>query len=579
MEGHKEDAKWAKGSVYNFKVLSAPVLSGWPLYIGARVTSIGLVQKILASNNQVYKLRNLGLPVNPTYYPFIFPEGDVNTPNVNQSDALASLASSPTYGLSSDRPPTTLDYHNAYKNKTTTPTEVAKNLIASIKRSQSGPQPMNIMIAWDEGDILRQAEASTKRFAEGKPLSVFDGVPVGVKDEIDMLPYPTTAGTSAAMHTPTQDATVVKKLREAGALLFGKTNMVEIGVGTMGENVHYGWPRNPYNWNYSCSGSSNGSAAAVASGLCPIALGCDGGGSIRLPASVCGLVGLKCTFGRVSEGGVFPLCPTVGHCGPIAATVHDAALTYSLLAGPDPADPHSLHQPKVTFPVFDKEQLRGKRVGVFWDWFEDAQQDVVDVCRESLDRLIESTGMTLVEIEIPMLDELKTAHMITILSEMRHCITPQIETRWNTLSPYTRVTMNLCSAFGSQDYVAAQNVRSFAIQTVKDVFSKCDFVVTPTSAVDPPAISRTASTSGLLDGMTTSQLMKYAILANMTGAPAISVPAGYSKANLPVGIQFMGPWWSEAVLLQVARAVEESTARRQPTIFYPPPISALPAAL
>ena len=170
------------------------------------------------------------------------------------------------------------------------------------------------MIAVNRDDVMKQAREATQRIKAGKPLSIFDGVPVAVKDELDMVPYPTTVGTSFLGKSPAkEDATVVARMRAAGALLVGKTNMHEIGINVTGLNPHHGTTRNPYNTDHFTGGSSSGSATAVAAGLVPVAIGADGGGSIRIPASFCGVFGLKPTFGRVSEHGAAPLCWSVAH--------------------------------------------------------------------------------------------------------------------------------------------------------------------------------------------------------------------------------------------------------------------------
>jgi Asp-tRNA(Asn)/Glu-tRNA(Gln) amidotransferase A subunit family amidase len=179
----------------------------------------------------------------------------------------------------------------------------------AIAASDAANPPLRAYIAVNREDVLQQAAAATKRFSTGAPLSILDGIPVAVKDELDMVPYPTTAGTAfLGRHPASSDATVVARLRAAGALLIGKANMHEIGMGVTGLNPIYGTPRNPYATHCHTGGSSSGSAAAVAAGLCPLALAADGGGSIRIPAALCGVVGLKPTYGRVSEHGALPPC-------------------------------------------------------------------------------------------------------------------------------------------------------------------------------------------------------------------------------------------------------------------------------
>ncbi|GIT04120.1 MAG: hypothetical protein CM1200mP28_13790 [Deltaproteobacteria bacterium] len=201
-------------------------------------------------------------------------------------------------------PETAFDFHQAYLDGKTSPVDVAIRLLDIIRSIEESAVPLRPYIAWEEQELMNQANASADRYSKGKQLGILDGVPVSVKDELDLLPFKTMIGTRFySNQPPEQDATSVARLRSAGALMVGKTNMHEIGLGVTGLNTHYGTTRNPHHLDHYPGGSSSGSAAAVAAGLSPIALGCDGGGSIRIPASLCGVVGLKTTGGRISTAG------------------------------------------------------------------------------------------------------------------------------------------------------------------------------------------------------------------------------------------------------------------------------------
>jgi Asp-tRNA(Asn)/Glu-tRNA(Gln) amidotransferase A subunit family amidase len=224
---------------------------------------------------------------------------------------------------------TVADFARAYRGGQLSPVDVARRLADACSSLDERDPAMQLLIAQDADDLMAQAEASAARFAAGEPLGVFDGVPVAVKDELDQVPYPTTVGTAfLGRESADEDATVAARFRAQGALLFGKTAMHEIGIGVTGLNPHHGTPRNPYDPGHFTGGSSSGPAAVVAAGLCPVAIGADGGGSIRTPAALCGISGLKATYGRISEHGAYPLCWSVGHVGPLAATVLDTALAY-----------------------------------------------------------------------------------------------------------------------------------------------------------------------------------------------------------------------------------------------------------
>jgi Asp-tRNA(Asn)/Glu-tRNA(Gln) amidotransferase A subunit family amidase len=211
------------------------------------------------------------------------------------------------------------DYEAAYRAGITTAEQVGERVLEAIAASDRSPAPLRAFISWDAEDVRKQARAAAERWRSGRPLGPLDGVPIAVKDEIDLVPYPTTAGTRfLGSRKVTSDSTVAARLRSAGALLIGKTNMHEIGILPNGVNPHHGTVRNPYDPTREAGGSSSGSAAALAAGLCAAAIGADGGGSIRIPAAFCGIVGLKPTFGRVSEFGAVPLAWSVAHLGPLA---------------------------------------------------------------------------------------------------------------------------------------------------------------------------------------------------------------------------------------------------------------------
>jgi Asp-tRNA(Asn)/Glu-tRNA(Gln) amidotransferase A subunit family amidase len=460
------------------------------------------------------------------------------------------------------------DYALAYRAGTTTPTDVAQRVLQAITESNETVPALRAMIAVQREDLLRQAEAASQRIRSGTALGVLDGVPIGVKDEVDMVPYPTTVGTAFLGRLGcTSDATVVARLRAAGALLIGKTNMHEIGIGVTGLNPIHGTPRNPYAPDRHTGGSSSGSAAAVAAGLCPLAIGADGGGSIRIPAALCGLVGLKPTYGRVSERGAVPLCWSVAHIGPIGATVADTALGYAVVAGPDPGDPGSLHQPLPTLAGWNEPDLRGVRLGVFWPWFRDADLDVVVVCEAMLGRLRER-GAEVHEVSIPGLEAARVAHAVTISSEMAQAMSATYAQHGREHARDVRISLRIARATTALDYIQAQRVRTRILECFRRVLTTADAIVTPATAIAAPPIPDAGLRSGAWDVTVLGRLMRFATPANLTGLPAISFPAGYTSDGLPVGMQAIGRAWEEALLLRIARAAEGCLLRRPPVRHY-----------
>ncbi|MCA9929975.1 MAG: amidase, partial [Anaerolineales bacterium] len=459
------------------------------------------------------------------------------------------------------------DYARAYRAGAVTPVDVAERVLAAIRSSDEGDLPLRLFIANDEADLMAQARAAAERIQAGRPLSLLDGVPVAVKDELDQAPYPTTVGTAFLGKQPaTEDATVVARLRAAGALLIGKANMHEIGINPNGLNVHYGIVRNPYDRLRDSGGSSSGSTAAVAAGICPVAVGADGGGSVRIPAALCGMVGLKATFGRVSEHGAAPLDWSVAHIGPIGASVADVALAYSIMAGPDPKDPMSQGQTAVSLKDWTNPDLTGVRLGVYRPWFEHAEPAVV-AANEAMLAQLTAAGATVHEVEIPWLDEIRIAHAITILSEMAAGMSPYSE-HMRDFGAATRVNLAMGRAFTSGDYLQAQRLRTRALRSFADVYAQVDVMVTPTTAVTAPLIPANGESAGWSDLSTVTELMRFATSGNLTGLPAISVPVGYDAAGLPIGMQLMGRHWQEHLLLQLAYVVEQVVERKRPSTFY-----------
>jgi Asp-tRNA(Asn)/Glu-tRNA(Gln) amidotransferase A subunit family amidase len=462
------------------------------------------------------------------------------------------------------------DFTLAYREGRCTPEQVAERFLEQREQSERDAPALKAFIAIDRDDVIAQAKASGLRWRADAPLGPFDGVPVAIKDELDQAGYPTTAGTrfigsSRAAH----DATVVARLRAAGALLAGKANMHELGINVTGLNPHHGTTRNPYDDRYHTGGSSSGPATVVASGLAPVAIGADGGGSIRMPAAMCGIVGLKATFGRISEHGAFPLCWSLAHIGPMAASVRDCARTYQLIAGPDPLDDLSLSHPAVEIDDAPPADLRGVTLGVYWSWFRHASPDIVQRC-ESLVRSLVERGAELREVEIPGLDMMRVAHIVTITSEMVAAMMPYDRDHRRHFGLDARA--NLASARGSTaaDYVKAQRIRTRAIATFQRALANVDAIVTPATGVVAPRINPAAQPHGESDLATTTEIMRFAFPSNFTGHPAISFPAGYDANGLPIGLQAIGRPWGERMLLRIAAAAECIVERKAPRRWYSP---------
>lgn len=478
---------------------------------------------------------------------------DAGTPSDDELPAAPGRPTTAGYAH-----PSIADYTEAYRAGTADPVSVARAVLAARARLDAGSEPLRAFIAVDEADLLAQAEASAARLRAGAPRSWLEGVPVAVKDELDQSPYPTTVGTSfLGKSAAATDATVVARLRAAGALLVGKTNMHELGIGVTGINPHHGAARNPYHTGRATGGSSSGSAAAAAAGFCPVAIGADGGGSIRIPSALCGMVGLKATFGRVSEHGAAPLCWSVAHVGPIGAHAVDVAAVYGLIAGADPHDPGSLGHPGVRLP--GGSDLAGLRVGVLDAWFEHADPAVVEACRVLLDNL----GVTLVRVDLPDPDLVRLAHLVVILGEMAAAQLPHAAP---TYGPDTALNFALARGLSASDYAHALRVRGHLAEGWRRVFEQVDLVATPTTACTAPPI-RPDALGGESDIELLDRIMRFAHAPNLFGFPAVSIPAGYDAAGLPIGLQLIGRPWAEDVLLGLAVRAAPHVQRRQPKVL------------
>ena len=571
-------------SVYNLKSISIPRTSGRTLKILVRLLRTPgirlLLIPLLLKQGGLTSLRKSKVKDFPVMEPIHPVESKItsaaakksikefidSTQNKRQTRTDEKTGSAAKQSLF--QPETAADFHRAYLEEKTTPVDVAMRLLDIVRSIEESAVPLRPFIAWEERELMQQARASTERYERGESLGILDGVPISVKDELDMQPFPTMVGTKFYnTQPPAEDATTVSRLRSAGALMVGKTNMHEIGIGVTGLNVPYGTTRNPHHLDHYPGGSSSGSAAAVAAGLSPIALGLDGGGSIRIPASLCGVVGLKTTWGRISSAGSAPLSWSVSTVGPITSTADDAALAYSFLAGADPRQLRTQNQPPVDLQDFNNANLAGVKLGVFSPWFKHASTDIVQNCERMLESF-KAQGASIEEIEIPELNEARIAQIVTILTEMLTSLQPHFKTFRQPFGLDALLNLTLAKEFSGCDYVKAQRIRAELIRNLTQIYQQVDAIVTPTTACTAPPILPDALINGESDLSTLTELMRYAPQANIGGFPAISFPVGYDAKGLPVGMQLMGRPWEESFLLRMAKTSEPFFTRHPPMMRF-----------
>ena len=555
-------------TVYDLVSVKLPRLSGFTLRLLAGLMESPLrflVQSSLLDKSGISAFRKLHFDAQPTPYPFHEVTKYAKVIATVLPDKLPSREKVSRKGFHFN---TIGDYYRLYSEGKTTPKEVARKLIESIIESEKGNKPLRAFLTYNPEDIMNQAEASEERFRKGKTLSVLDGVPIPIKDQLDVKGYPTVMGTGFLPKTPVgKDSTVVARLRMTGAIIVGKTNMQELGMGVTGLNPHHGVARNPYDPGHYTGGSSSGSAAAVAAGLGLASIGADGGGSIRIPSSFCGLVGLKPTYGRISMRGNAPLCWSVEHIGPIATTAVDTAILYSAIAGPDPADPVTLHQSPVILPDLENFDISDVTLGIYPEWFNHATPDIVSTC-QSLVQQLKKMGAKLREISLSGLGSGRVAHAITIASEMVNGTGHYYKNHHHAYGLDLRLNLAIARMFSSSDYLKAQQVRTHMLAEFKRVFEEVDIIITPTTGIVAPPIPENTLPEGESNLTELFEIMRFMFPANLTGFPAISFPAGYTKTGLPVGMQAIGKAWQENTLLRLASAAEILVERKAPEVYF-----------
>ncbi|MFY1825709.1 amidase [Myxococcus fulvus] len=549
---------------YQRNPVKAPRVSGLALkaFVNTLESAVGSpVLEKLVRDSGIDRWRELSAgDAPPLQYP-LPPGVPAAEPQSSTEQAARAIAAQPV----TPQRETVGAYVRAYREGGADPVSVARRLNEAIDRLERGEARMGWFIARKPDEVLRAAEASAERLREGRALSVLDGVPVVLKDEVDLAGFPTTLGTRFRHQVASVDSTVAARLKAAGALILGKANMNEIGINPIGLNPHHGVARNPWNRGHITGGSSSGSAAVVAAGLCPLSIGADGGGSIRIPAALCGIVGLKATWGRIPETGVPPLCWNVGHVGPMGLTVDDVAAAYALLAGPDGKDLVSQGQPPHHLSGYERADLTGVRLGICWPYFEDASPDVVARCKEAV-RALTDAGATVVEVPAPDLNTVLWTHSCIILSEMAESMLPHSREHASDFGLDSRTNLAIGRHFRATDLVHALRHRHRLTRELLAVMAGVDVLVTPSTATTAPLIPEGTLPDGESNLPVVDALMRFVREGNLTGFPALSVPAGHDSAGLPVGLQLMGRPYEEHLLLRLGRVVERATSARTPSV-------------
>lgn len=410
---------------------------------------------------------------------------------------------------------------------------------------------------------LAAASAAERDIASGHHRGPLHGIPVALKDLVMTRGIRTTCGSRILKDwVPDSDATVVVRLAAAGAILLGKLNMHEFAYGPTGVNPHYGTAANPWGKDRMPGGSSSGSGVGVAVGLCAGALGTDTGGSIRIPASLCGIVGLKQTYGLISRAGVVPLAWSLDHIGPMTRTVTDAALMLQALAGRDPADPSTAALPVPDYRRDLERDPRGLRVGVVRDVFFECLDPEVRTTVEAAAQALAGLGVRVEEVRIPRIRHAGPATFAIITAESMAYHEPYLKTRASEYGADVRARLLNGQFVLATQYLKAQRARHVLRADVDGVLRGVDALLTPTTPIPAPRTDeREATVEGATDDVR-AWLTRCTRPFNLTGHPALSVPCGLTASGLPVGLQLVGRHFEEATLLRLGRAYERVSPLR-----------------
>jgi aspartyl-tRNA(Asn)/glutamyl-tRNA(Gln) amidotransferase subunit A len=440
---------------------------------------------------------------------------------------------------------------------------------AALERIDVLNPRLNAFITVLDEQAMATARKAEQEIMAGRGRGPLHGIPIALKDLCATKGVRTTAGSKILQnYTPRHDATVAFRLAEAGTILLGKLHMNEFAYGPDGDNVHYGRVRNPWNLECITGGSSSGSGAAVAASLCLGALGTDTGGSIRIPAALCGIAGIKPTYGRVSRYGITPLCWSLDHAGPMAKTVEDVALLLHAMAGYDARDPGSAQRPVPSYAAALSRDVRGLRVGIPREYFYDTLDPEVDSAIRQAIEVIRGVGATIQQVSWPSLRYATLAALTIVLVEASAFHEAWIRTRSQDYHPEVALRLKWGLLVPAAAYLKAQRLRELMCREVAHLWQQVDVLITPATMMAAPHPHVMQMRVGSRQISTREALLRLMRPFNLTGLPAISIPCGFTSTGLPIGLQIAGRPFDEETVLRVAHAYEQQTDwhRRQPPI-------------
>ena len=439
---------------------------------------------------------------------------------------------------------------------------------AHIERIEQTEGRLNSFVTLLADEAAAAAEIAESEIQGGGYRGILHGIPIGLKDLYYTKGIRTTVGSKImGGFVPDYDAAVTERFRDAGAIILGKLQMHEFALGATSENPHHGPARNPWDTTRITGGSSGGSGSSVASGQCMAALGSDTGGSVRIPASACGIVGLKPTFGRVSRIGVFPLSNSLDTVGPMTRTVRDTAIVMNTIAGYDERDQSSASRPDEDFTRLLGQDISGLRIGVPQNYFYDIIDDEVREAVQQAAGRLEGLGANVEECTIPALDDSISISGTVLLTEAAEIHLDNLRERADAFGADVRGRLEEGAMTPAVTYIAAQRARSEFNRAIAKAMATYDILLAPTNAVPAPKIGEDIVE---VNGQTEHKLALMPRLTrphNICGIPTVSVTCGFASNGLPIGMQLAARPFEDALALQVAYAYEQATVwhtRRPP---------------